>query len=190
MTSVCFLQENKATSKSVYNTMAQQFETLYNQLYEVRSPEHCKVTDASGIHICTAIPGCTAEFYGDGHPVTLSSDAAVLREINFRITPQPWKVHAIDGAEANLSLQHRMIYRAEELKSLVLNDSDAVSDFFCEICFTSGNVPTALIVPASWKWSGEDVSNAAFVPQSNTRYRLVVLSDGAFVRAAAEGVSI
>lgn len=170
--------------------MAQILKTLYNQLYEVRSPELCKVTDASGIHICTAIPGCTAEFYGDGHPVTLSSDVAILREINFPRTPLRWNICAVDGSIANLDLQHRIIYRAETLRSLTLNISALADDFICEMCFTSGNTPTSLTVPADWRWGGEHVSNGTFVPLANTRYRLVVVFDGVFVRAAAEGVAI
>lgn len=170
--------------------MSQQFETLLNHRYEVRSPEACTVTDSSGIHLCTAIPGCVAEFYGDGFPVTLSAESALLREIPTLREVQPWKVSTLSAGAGPTTLRSGCIYRAGELASLSLNADAAEDRFFCELCFTSGSVPTSLTVPAAWKWTGEHLSNGVFVPQANFRYRLVVLSDGVFIRAAAEGVAL
>ena len=170
--------------------MAQQIDTIANYRYEVRSPESCSVIDSEGIHLCTALPGCMAEFHGDGRPVTLSSDYARMRVVPRREDPQPWICLAVETQEASLILRHRIIYRAGELKALTLNNDMAADTMYCEICFTSGDTPTALSVPAEWKWFGDHLSDGVFVPQCNNRYRLVVLSDGVYIRAAAEGVAV
>ena len=170
--------------------MSLQFDTILNHRYEVRSPEPCMITDAEGIHLCTSIPGRMAEFFGDGQPVTLSSDSAVLREIPTLREVQPWRVMVMEGNMCPITLHSACIYRAGELASLSLNADVAEDRFFCELCFTSGSVPTSLTVPEEWKWTGEHLSNGVFVPQANFRYRLVVLSDGVFIRAAAEGVAL
>ncbi len=65
--------------------MSQQLETLLNHRYEVRSPEVCTVTDAADTLIFTVSPGCPASFVADGHPVTLSSDAATMLPANARV---------------------------------------------------------------------------------------------------------
>lgn len=170
--------------------MSQQFKTIQYQHYEVRSPESCKVTDAEGIHLCTALPGCVADFYGDGRSVTLSSDQARMREIPGRREQKPWNASPVDGDEATLILHNRVIYRAGEMRSLTLNADMESDTLFCELSFTSGATPTALSVPAEWKWFGDHLSDGVFVPRPQTRYRLVVLSDGWFIRAYAEGVEI
>ena len=170
--------------------MAQQLTTIQNYHYEVRSPEPCSVTDAEGIHFCTALPGCMADFYGDGKLVTLSSDLARMREIPGRQEQTPWEASPVAGDAAALILHNRVIYRAGELRELTLNADMESDTLFCEICFTSGATPTALSVPAEWKWFGEHLTDGVFVPQSQTRYRLVVLSDGMFIRAAAEGIAM
>ena len=131
-----------------------------------------------------------AEFYGDGRPVTLSSDQARMREIPGRREQKPWEKSPVDGDEATLILHNRVIYRAGEMRSLTLNADMESDTFFCELSFTSGATPTALSVPTEWKWFGEHLTDGVFVPQSQTRYRLVVLSDGMFIRAAAEGVAL
>ena len=170
--------------------MSQQLKTIQYQRYEVRSPEPCEVSDAEGLHLCTALPGCMAEFYGDGRPVTLSSDQARMREIPGRREQKPWEASTVAGDEAALVLHNRVIYRAGEMRSLTLNADMESDTFFCELGFTSGATPTALSVPAEWKWFGEHLTDGVFVPQSQTRYRLVVLSDGMFIRAAAEGIAM
>ena len=170
--------------------MAQQLPTILNCHYEVRSPEPCTVTDAGGIHLCTALSGCMAYFYGDGHPVTLSSDLASMRWVPMPPERAPWQCVAVDALDAVLVLENRCIYCAGELASLTLDAGQIAEGFFCEICFTSGAVPTALSMPEGWNWYGDALSNGVFVPQSNTRYRVVVLWDGVFVRAAAEGVKL
>lgn len=172
-------------------TMPQELDTQLNHLYEVRSPETCTVTDSSGILLSTAIPGCVAEFFGDGHPVVLSSDAAVMRELPYRPEFIPWKLVNFENIpDGILNLNHKKLYRAGELRALVLRVDAQRDDFFCDICFTSGTPPTALTVPADWKWSGDHLSDGVFVPQPNTRYRLVILSDGVFIRASVQGVKL
>lgn len=170
--------------------MAQTLDTLLNHRYEVRSPEPCKITDAAGIHICTAIPGCVGDFFGDGHPVTLSSDAAVMRELPYQQDFVPWILSPIASDEVSICLGHKRLHRAGELAALELSAETVADDFFCDLCFTSGSTPTALTAPAAWKWSGEHLSDGVFVPQPNMRYRLVVVSDGLFIRAAAEGIAL
>lgn len=113
-----------------------------------------------------------------------------MREIPGRREQKPWTASPVDGDEATLILHNRVIYRAGELRSLTLNAGMEADTLFCEICFTSGSIPTALTVPAEWKWFGDHLSDSVFVPQSQTRYRLVVLSDGMFIRAAAEGIAL
>lgn len=145
--------------------------------------------DSAGIHLCTAKPGCMAEFYGDGHTVTLSSDAAVMRSIPGK-NPKPWDVHAVDADSAMLELQSNHVYRAGELASLALNVLEPPDDFMCEICFTSGSEATEFVAPATWHWYGSAANDNYFIPQSSVRYRVVVLYDGAFMRACAEGVTL
>ncbi len=113
-----------------------------------------------------------------------------MREIPGRREQKPWNASPVDGDEATLILHNRVIYRAGEMRSLTLNADMEADTLFCEICFTSGSTPTTLSVPAEWKWSGDHMSDGVFVPQPNNRYRLVVLSDGVFIRAAAEGVAL
>lgn len=172
------------------DVMSQQLKTMLNQRYEVRCNEPCTVTDAAGLHLCTAIPGCVAEFFGDGHPVTLSADSAVMRELPYRAEIIPWNLRRVENLSSAINLEHKLLYRAGELAELTLRLDSPQDDLFCELCFTSGSTPTALTAPAEWKWSGDHLSGGVFVPQSNTRYRLVVLSDGLFIRAAAEGIAI
>ena len=113
-----------------------------------------------------------------------------MREIPAVHQVDSWKVSLIEDGSGETTLRNRYIYRAGELAALSLNADAADDRFFCELCFTSGSVPTSLTVPEEWKWTGEHLSNGVFVPQANFRYRLVVLSDGVFIRAAAESVAL
>lgn len=169
--------------------MAQQLKTILNKQYEIRTPELCTVTDASGILLCTAAPGCMAHICGDGYPITLSSDAAIMREIP-GILSRAWNVQYVSGSTVELEMKTNMVYRSWELASLTLSADQYSDDFISEICFSSGERATELIAPDTWKWSGHHISGSYFVPQPNTRYRLVLMYDGLFLRASVEGVEL
>ena len=68
--------------------MAQILNTTLYWRYEVSSPEACSVTLADGSLLCSVAPGTSAEFVGDGRPVTLSSDAARMLPVAGRLVQQ------------------------------------------------------------------------------------------------------
>ncbi|MBE6415977.1 MAG: hypothetical protein E7032_05520 [Akkermansiaceae bacterium] len=169
--------------------MAQKLDTLLNYRYEVRSPETCTITDLAGIHLCTAVPGCVAEFFGDGHPVTLSSDLAVMRSIPGR-PAQSRTLHLVDSDSASLELQADHVYRAGESTSLALNVSEPAADFICELSFSCGSIAAEFSSPAEWRWRGDDVADGAFVPAANKRYSVVLFSDGVLMRGLVRGETL
>lgn len=68
--------------------MAQILNTTLYWRYEVSSPEVCSVTLADGSLLCSVAPGAPVEFVGDGRPVTLSSDAALMLPVAGRLVQQ------------------------------------------------------------------------------------------------------
>lgn len=149
------------------------------------------MSNSDGDLILTVYAGTPVQFAADGREVTLSSDFARMYPVSSNAAISPaWQHVVVSDATASITPRNARIYQAGELVSLTMTAVDAEKDLFCELCFTSGAEATALTAPADWRWFGDHISNGAFVPQANTRYRLVILSDGEYVRAAAEGVTL
>jgi hypothetical protein len=61
-------------------------------------------------------------------------------------------------------------------------------DFICSLAFSSGAIPTQLIVIDDIKWTGDDIVDDAFVPIANKRYNVIIWWDGMFTNGAVRGV--
>lgn len=95
-----------------------------------------------------------------------------------------------ESTTASLLLIHNQENRyTQDLTSLTLTLSQTIEDdFISSIIFSSGSTATQITYDSSIKWSGDDVTSNAFVPQSNKTYNIVIWYDGINVNAVARGV--
>lgn len=88
----------------------------------------------------------------------------------------------------SLTLADNHEYRyTQDLTSLTLTMPSG--DFIASIVFASGSTPTSMTYDSSIKWSGNDVSSNAFVPQANQEYEIVFWYNGLSVNAVVRGVA-
>ena len=88
----------------------------------------------------------------------------------------------------SLTLADNHEYRyTQDLTSLTLTMPSG--DFISSIVFASGSTPTQMTYDSNIKWSGDDVSSNAFVPQANMEYEIVFWYNGLSVNAVVRGVA-
>lgn len=88
----------------------------------------------------------------------------------------------------SLTLADNHEYRyTQDLTSLTLTMPSG--DFIASIVFASGSTPTSMTYDSSIKWSGNDVSSNAFVPQANQEYEIVFWYNGLSINAVVRGVA-
>lgn len=86
-------------------------------------------------------------------------------------------------------LQANTNYFADELTELEFHLPAVLGyDFICSLAFSSGAIPTQLIVIDDIKWTGDDIVDDAFVPIANKRYNVIIWFDGEFVNGVVRGV--
>ena len=92
---------------------------------------------------------------------------------------------------AQTTLAHNTIFRAEEIASVSISLPTSFNPIFvAEVDFTSGETATAFTIVDTVKWSGDDITDGAFVPTANKRYNLIFWYDGVNVNAAAKGFEL
>jgi len=88
----------------------------------------------------------------------------------------------------SLTLSDNHEYRyTTDLTSLTLTMPSG--DFIASVVFSSGSTPTSMTYDSSIKWSGDDVTSNAFVPQANTEYEIVFWYNGLSINAVVRGVA-
>ena len=88
----------------------------------------------------------------------------------------------------SLTLADNNEYRyTTDLTSLTLTMPSG--DFISSIVFASGSTPTSMTYDSSIKWSGDDVTSNAFVPQANMEYEIVFWYNGLSINAVVRGVA-
>ena len=82
----------------------------------------------------------------------------------------------------SLTLADNHEYRfTQDLASLTLTMPSG--DFIASVVFSSGSTPTSMTYDSSIKWSGDDVTNNAFVPVASKTYNIVFWYDGININA-------
>ena len=123
--------------------------TLYWR-YEVSSPEACSVTLADGSLLCSVAPGVPAEFVGDGHPVTLSSDAARMLPVAARPVQQAGDAPALSATgepvlpleTTTLEVQHATWYENAAQGSISVQPAEWRNEVMT--CYLKTAVPVSL----------------------------------------------
>ena len=88
----------------------------------------------------------------------------------------------------SLTLADNNEYRyTTDLTSLTLTMPSG--DFIASVVFSSGSTPTSMTYDSSIKWSGNDVTSNAFVPQANMEYEIVFWYNGLSINAVVRGVA-
>ena len=83
---------------------------------------------------------------------------------------------------ATITLADNHEYRyTTDLTSLTLTMPSG--DFIASVVFSSGSTPTSMTYDSSIKWSGDDVTNNAFVPVASKTYNIVFWYDGININA-------
>lgn len=95
----------------------------------------------------------------------------------------------ISELTAQTTLANNVIFRAGEISSVELLIPETIEDdFICEVDFTSGETATAFTMVDTVKWTGDDITDGAFVPVGNKRYNLIFWYDGVGLNAVSRGV--
>lgn len=91
-----------------------------------------------------------------------------------------------------VELKDNTIYNARELIVLTITVSATVdAAYISQVNFTSGIAETTLTAPNDIKWSGDDIdTNGLFVPAANTRYIVMIYTDGTYMRGVVQAVDI
>lgn len=86
------------------------------------------------------------------------------------------------------TLKNNTIFRGDEMLNVELFvPEDIHDDFLCEVDFTSGETATAFTMADTVKWTGDDITDNAFVPVANKRYNLLFWYDGVNLNGAVKG---
>ena len=87
----------------------------------------------------------------------------------------------------SLTLADNHEYRyTTDLTSLTLTMPSG--DFISSVVFASGSTPTSMTYDSSIKWSGDDVTSNAFVPQASKEYDILFYYNGLNINGIVRGV--
>lgn len=104
------------------------------------------------------------------------------------VDPNATKVVELTGT---ITLQNNTIFRGQVMDLIIVTIPSAFEDdFICEIDFSSGDAATAFTIADTVKWTGDDITNNAFVPLINKRYNVMIFWDGLNINGIVRSVTL
>jgi len=132
----------------------------------------------------TDIPTNVSELTNDSGYQTASDVASAISDKENKTTIST----DTTSTTVSLTLADNHEYRyIQDLTSLTLTMPSG--DFIASVVFASGSTPTSMTYDSSIKWSGDDVTSNAFVPQANMEYEIVFWYNGLSVNGVVRGVA-
>ena len=105
------------------------------------------------------------------------------------VIPEKLNIITNTGSEASIQLSDNTEYRCGTLNTLsITTQANLPDEYVSWLVFSSGSTPTTISYPATWKWSGDEVSSNTFTPAPNKTYNIGIWYDGTNINAIARGV--